>query len=269
MKKILLIFAIFTTVLTSCDRDDSAQRTRIQDYNLATPITISKEEARAFVTVEDPKPIEESRKIYAYENYIFITDKDGIHVIDNTNASAPENVSFLKIAANEDLSVKNNILYADNYNDLVVFDISNIQHIVKLNTIENVFPYYDNNFPQEADASDISGVDRDNEVIVGWTITEEQREINVYSGNGPQADIAAGSPGEGGSTGTGGSLARFKIVDNYLYVVDHSSLKVFGISDAQTPIFLDSQEISVQIETIFNQGNYLYIGSARGMFIYT
>ena len=53
------------------------------------------------------------------------------------------------------------------------------------------------------------------------------------------------------STGAGGSTARFTIAGNYLYVVDHLSLKAFDISSNTTPVFKSKTEIGINVETIF------------------
>lgn len=68
--------------------------------------------------------------------------------------------------------------------------------------------------------------------------------------------------------GQGGSLARFTILNDYLYTVDENELNVFNISDTSDPVFVNSVFIGFGIETLFNYKQYLYIGSTNGMFIY-
>ncbi len=70
------------------------------------------------------------------------------------------------------------------------------------------------------------------------------------------------------NNGVGGSLARFAIVDNYLYTVSNSTLKVFDISQAQQPRQMNSVKLGLNIETIFPYNNMLFIGSRTGMHIY-
>ncbi|APY09585.1 hypothetical protein BWZ20_03790 [Winogradskyella sp. J14-2] len=70
-------------------------------------------------------------------------------------------------------------------------------------------------------------------------------------------------------TGQGGSLARFSLYLNYLYVVDDSNLNVFSIIDNEQPVLVNTIPIGFNIETLFNYKNYLYIGSRNGMFIYS
>ncbi|MEM6516910.1 MAG: hypothetical protein AAF688_12055 [Bacteroidota bacterium] len=71
------------------------------------------------------------------------------------------------------------------------------------------------------------------------------------------------------STGEGGSLARFSIYDDYLYVVDDQDLNVFSISNPENPVQVNTVPIGFNIETIFNYKNYMYMGSQNGMFIYS
>jgi hypothetical protein len=74
----------------------------------------------------------------------------------------------------------------------------------------------------------------------------------------------------GGSSGQGGSMARFTIAGDYMYAVDHSTLKMFDLSDPAQPLFLEgkTQQLGQNIETIFNMDTLLFIGSQDGMYIY-
>jgi len=69
--------------------------------------------------------------------------------------------------------------------------------------------------------------------------------------------------------GAGGSTARFTIAGNYLYVVDHMSLKSFDITQPANPVYKDKTEIGLNIETIFPYQDKLFIGSASSMYIYS
>ena len=70
------------------------------------------------------------------------------------------------------------------------------------------------------------------------------------------------------TTGQGGSMTRFAILNNYLYVVDHSQINVFNI---QGSTFQKVGEVGVSIglETIFARGEYLYLGANDAMYIYS
>ncbi len=71
------------------------------------------------------------------------------------------------------------------------------------------------------------------------------------------------------NTGQGGSMARFTIVGNYLYIIDHQNLKVFDINTPAVPQYLNDFYVGRDIETIFPKPPYLYIGSTTGMYIYS
>lgn len=268
MKKFLQLFLVVLPIaFISCDdTDDDSQ---YADYLVARPITISKAEFKNSVDVVAPLPVEESGKIYTYKNYIFVNDKyRGIHVVDNTNPKAPKKISFIKIPGNVDISVKDDHLFADSLNDLVVLDISDISHIKMLNRLENVLA--ENVFwPTEADIYEWEDVDYDKEIVVGWVSKTERRLIqdyeNVFFREG---DFAMANSAGGSTIGQGGSMARFKIVDDYLYAVDSHNINIFNISDLGDPKNLEDVYAGFDIETIFNYGSHLFLGSMRGMYIY-
>ncbi len=70
------------------------------------------------------------------------------------------------------------------------------------------------------------------------------------------------------SSGLGGSMAQFAILDNYLYTVDYKSLKVFHIADPANPELLETIDLGIGIETIFPQNDHLFIGTQNGVRIY-
>jgi len=70
-------------------------------------------------------------------------------------------------------------------------------------------------------------------------------------------------------TGKGGSLARFTIVDDYLYTVDEETLKTFNLADPRKPELKSAVNIGREIETIYAYGGNLYIGSTQAMYIYS
>lgn len=69
--------------------------------------------------------------------------------------------------------------------------------------------------------------------------------------------------------GMGGSLARFIIVNNYLYVANASSINVYDISGNGAPVAKEPVYTGWGIETIFSYNNNLFLGSSYGMFIYS
>lgn len=95
-------------------------------------------------------------------------------------------------------------------------------------------------------------------IIVGITIAT----LAVFSCSQNDAKVAPESSGKGGS------MARFAIAKNYLYVVDHSSLKYFNIEQPLSPEYIGSLHIEQGIETIFSYGDNLFLGARAGMHIF-
>jgi hypothetical protein len=286
MKKIGIL--LLTVVLfQSCDLDKDDSLENMQTYLIATPLTSNlvtfKEEA---VAISEPVPIIKSGKIYAYKNYIFVNDiYRGFHILDNTNPSSPVNIGFVKMEGNNDISIKDDRLYADSYGDLVIMDISDIQNIKFAKRMENAIYQefwctvgFDVAWP-EADAFDYSNFDANRDALTGWEVNEvrmtaEDFESKYLTPETLEDGVFANTSSSDSSvptssiTGQGGSFARFKIVADYLYAVEPWSINVFDISDLDNPEILEEVYAEGNIETIFNQGDILFLGGTQGMYIY-
>ncbi|WP_418602789.1 LVIVD repeat-containing protein [Hwangdonia sp.] len=267
--KFLLLSLIFFGMM-SCDKDNI----EYEFVKVATPELMSKTAFRNSVKAETPIEIKEAGKIYAYSNFIFINEVNkGIHVLDNTDPKNPVAKTFINIPGNVDIAVKDNHLFADSSIDLVVFDISDINNITKTTTLEDMFlpmPNYD--FPEGVQAVSYMDYDANEHIIVGWSAVLERREVGKHPGYyGPYFDLANSNfaPSAESNTGTGGSLARFQIVNNYLYTVGESKMKTFNISNLSQPAFENAINAGINIETMFYADNHLYLGSTRGMYIYS
>ncbi|MFV9552498.1 LVIVD repeat-containing protein [Algibacter sp. PT7-4] len=264
MKLKYFFLALVFMASISCNKNDDADYEFVQ---VATPQLMSKSAFRSSVKINAPKTIEEPGKIYVYQDYIFVGDKDsGIHIIDNTNPEIPKTIAFIEIPGNEDISVKDNFLYADSATDLVVFNISDINNVTFVERLEDVFSVYDYAIPVEAETVEYGNFDRDEEIIVGWTVSTERRKksnTNLALDDGFVPISNAESV-----TGVGGSLARFQIVENYLYAVGNYEMTIFNIQNLSEPVIEGTQYAGWNIETMFQADGYLYLGSTNGMYIY-
>ena len=74
--------------------------------------------------------------------------------------------------------------------------------------------------------------------------------------------------GRSDATGFGGSMARFTIVEPFLYALHESYIQLVRIDDPVNPSLWSTVDVGWGIETIFPYGDYLFIGSTTGMFIY-
>jgi hypothetical protein len=264
MKLKYYAFLLIFTLICSCDNDDNVEYEFVQ---VATPQIMSKTAFRNSVDIVASKSIKEAGKIYVYNDYIFISEKnEGIHIIDNSNPKSPHAIKFIEIHGNEDISVKDNYLYADSATDLLVFDISDINSVSLIERLEDVFVIYDYQIPVEAEAVEYGDFNYETEIIVGWTLALEKREI-VNTDVFIEFDTALVNAES--TTGQGGSLARFQIVNNYLYTVGSSEMAIFNIQNLASPLLEATQQVGWRIETMFQAENYLYLGSTNGMYIYS
>lgn len=258
-KKIFILLVSVSLVFVSCSNDQDDDR--YTDYLVARPLTISKAEFDKGGDILPPRPIEESGKIYAYQNFIFVNDSyKGVHIINNNNPSNPFKMGFINIPGNVDVSVKDDFLYADSLGDLLVFDLSNLEDIKVVNRLENVLR--DNIVWPTADIWEWQDIKED-EIQVGWEVVTERRLKEEVQTRWLELANTADA-----NVGQGGSLARFKIVEDYLYAVDNHNINVFDIQDLENPKDLDDVYAGFDIETIFNRGNHLFLGSKSGMYIY-
>lgn len=95
-----------------------------------------------------PRPMVNAGKIYVLGNTIFQNDVGkGIHLIDNSAPSNAHRMAFIQLGGNTDISIKGNYLYANNYNDMVVIDITNINSPVEIKRFKGVFNTLDSQRP--------------------------------------------------------------------------------------------------------------------------
>ncbi len=275
MHKAVPFFTLLFTVgmlalsLTGCLQDDcEATRTFVQ----FEPIYQTEAQIRQKVTTELPRALKNPGKIYVYGDYLLVNEyNEGIHIINNKDPRNPINLSFINIPGNVDMAVYNNILYADRFIDLIVLDISDPAQPQVANVVENCFPalafdqtrgyltgYREVEVTQDAPCDWQSGW-----WWRGGTVFVEFDAVSSFASQNGGKVSGASVP-----NGIGGSMARFTLMDHYLYTVDNSNLRVFDVKESSKPNQVSATAIGWNIETIFPYNNNLFIGSQNGMFIY-
>lgn len=262
----LLLLTGFILFFGACQSDDATNEMAL----FAVPIVASMDDIREGITVEAARQTASEGKIYVAEHYLFyIAKEEGIHIFDNTDPSAPANIAFINLEGVHDIAVKGNYLYADNYIDLVVFDISNIQNISLEQTLPNVIAF-NPEYPEDAAYYDYTVTPGVGEIVVGYEF--EMRPIP--EDQGWTVDDALGNfegAPSNGAVGIGGSYARFQINKNALYTVDSYQLNVFNIAVPTAIVFDQSvnmtQWFGGEFETLFLQGDYLFVGATTGMYV--
>lgn len=114
-----------------------------------------------------PQPILQGGKIYVLNKTMFQVEQgSGIHVMDISDPAHPVKKTFIRIPGAQELSVKGDLLYANNYNDLVVINISDIQHIQLVKRMKDMFRITGGNVPPEKGYFEC--VDPARGSVVGW-----------------------------------------------------------------------------------------------------
>ena len=275
MKKIIhlpiCIFLLFLSAIffNSCVKDNCRST---YTYTIYTPVYESTAQVKANIKSGGPQEVENPGKIVLVGKYIFLNEVDkGIHVIDNSNPASPRNVAFINLPGNMDLALKGNTLYADLYSDLVTLDISDPLNATVKKYMENIFPYrdYGNGFYNDNSQKIVDWIKKDTTIVQtcsgGNYIGPNPRVYLSIAQNSSAVPAAANA---GSPVGKGGSMARFTIVNNYLYTVDESDLNVFDITNTIDPISSNKVPVDYHVETIYPFENKLFIGSNNGMFIY-
>ncbi|MCH7409205.1 hypothetical protein MM239_07360 [Belliella sp. DSM 111904] len=258
-----LCFVFVMILFSSCEDQVSSTYT----YRTMVPVYLQMSDFRTNEALIEPgKQLENPGKIYIYGDFLLINEpQKGIHILDNSNPSSPESLNFIKIPGNVDLAVNSNMLYADNYLDLLVFDISNPRAIKQVQRVEDVFQ---NMYTDASSGTFMTLKDTiltaESNFMRGWW------GGNIFWNRGGMLSFSndAASSGGGESYGQGGSMARFTLMNAHLYAVDDYSLRVFDVQNKELPKFLSTIDLGWGIETIFPFQNKLFIGSNTGMHIY-
>lgn len=244
-------------------------------YVYYEPIYSTSAAIKASVKQEAAKPLSQIGRIYFKDGFLFINEAgEGIHIIDNRNPAAPQNISFLTIPGNYDLAIRGNTLYADSYVDLVAFDVTNLNDIKEVNRIENLF----NNYQTLGRM-----VSTEQGILTHWekreNVNVQQTECNAYyqpwggiyydrgvaflNSFSSKAAIAP-TPS---ATGIGGSMARFTIMGDHLYGLDGANIDIVNINTQTDPKAVKEFTLAWDIETLFPHNNKLFVGSQSGMYI--
>lgn len=240
MKKILTLGAAVlaaSTIFSACDNiREEADKNRT--YSTLNPKEI---------VLQHAQKITNPGKIYVKDDMILINEMGkGIHLVYNENPSNPKKVGFIKIPGNIDVAVKGDIIYADNYMDLLVLNTKTGE----IKRIKNTFKVFEKERKEQLLANS-NGTE-----TMGMKATQYQA-------------VSHGSSSAGGSpVGVGGSMARFTIVDNNLYVLDANRMLVYDITEGENPKEKNTILMDFVVETIFPYEGRLFIGGTEGMYIY-
>lgn len=231
------------------------------DEEVHSEVLQSIQEIRTSFSVSEDYKIKKPGNIYTYGDLLLVGEKfEGIHILDNSVPSNPKPLKFIHLKGNGNFAISNGILLAENGPDLLSIDINDLNNIQLIKRTENV----NTNFV------------RGNQFVVGYNveIKRVKKDCDDRSGNrladaGSNSIAAFSSSQQTIAKGKGGSMSKFAIVNNYLYIVNNNTLIPIDITDAKTPISKFSIGLqSNDVETLFPYKEYLYMGTSSGVLIY-
>ena len=260
MKKIPVALAILCAILLQGCFKDTLTRT----YTILRPVYKSKAEVYANIKNNTPQQIQTPGKLFVHGTYVFLNEVNkGVHIIDNSDPHHPIDKAFINIPGNLDIAVKGTVLYADMYGDLLTIDIADPMHVKLLDHLSNVFPdrIYEGGFVADT-----------TQIIVDWI----KKDTTVAAGPAGNNNIYVPSPltlqNSDGAVdkviGISGSMARFVIVNDYMYAVNSHTLQCLSLADPAQPTVASLLDAGWDIETIYPFQNKLFLGSMGGMFIF-
>ncbi len=158
-----LFLLLLVLLVSSCDIEDS-EPLIVQGVK---PI-YAENIAADHLALTAAQPVERLGKIYTKDNLLFIGEQGrGIHIYDNTDPDNPKNLHFLEIYGSREIAIKGNLLYVDNFQDLVAIDISDLANPREVSRVKAVYELGNGMYP-----SDFTGyfecVDRKRGVVIGW-----------------------------------------------------------------------------------------------------
>lgn len=269
-KYIISVLVLILSFATACT--DKAYET----FNANAPIYMNYADLRSAVKMTAAREIKNPGKIYFKDQYIFINEKMmGIHVFDVSDPANPQNKGFIEIPGNIDIAIKENILYADSYIDLVSIDVSSFSAIAEVGRVQKIFPY---TLPKYNEKLPTAKLDETKGVVIGWEEKSVRQEVEqnyypvYYFAESMSMDKNYSNLGGiGGSAGTtygvGGSMARFGLYEDFLYIVNQTSLLTFKLNSNSEVTLMDTQYMGWNMETIFITDNHLFLGTQSGMIV--
>ncbi|MFY0598072.1 MAG: hypothetical protein JXR03_00275 [Cyclobacteriaceae bacterium] len=262
--KPLFLFLMGAIVLQSCIEDDADVTVT---YNKGTAYYGNMDAIRSMPLVEGSSALVNPGKIFVSSDYLLIGEEnEGIHVINNQNPAAPYNVAFIRIPGNKEFYLRDNLLYAESYYDMLKIDISNPTQPVLVSRAENaISEEIKNNSGETLLGFDFKMVtekiNKDDDVYNHLNNGDGYMVLYDYTNNLiPPSAVPASFAGN--SSSNIGSVNRVVEHEGHVYVISRSNLTVLEASSFDK---IYSQNVGSEMETIYPQGNHLFIGARSEM----
>ncbi len=136
----LIGIGILCSYLTGCAPPEYLEQGPYCPGPIDKPVVVSKADLRTQVQFVQSEPIKENGKIVVYNDYLLINEPGvGIHLFDNIQPETPQALGLLMVPGNTDFFVRDNIIHATSYTDLVQVDMSDLENIHEVSRSEDIF----------------------------------------------------------------------------------------------------------------------------------
>ncbi len=238
-------------------------------YNKATAVYGDIDAVRATALTAPPKSIDDPGKIFIGDDFILIGEEnEGIHVYDNNDPSNPVSVGFIQLPFTKEFYVDKNYVYAESQYDFLKIDISDLSAPTLVDRVEYAFgdPIMDQ------DGNMLLGFDFDVvtetfEIGSPEAMTLQNTDYLYYDYlNQLIPPSSVPSSFAGNSTEIKGTLNKIALLDDYVYVIGNDRMHTFQ-DGASAMAYIGNQYVSNEMETIYPEGNNLFIGTQTSMVV--
>ena len=119
----LLLAASASMTMATAPAEDG----RFVDSRAREPVYLDYAALRSAIRVTEPRALEDVGRVYLYEDTLFLNARnEGVHVIDNSDPANPRPVSFIEIPGATELEIRDGVMYADSYVDLVAIELGGL-----------------------------------------------------------------------------------------------------------------------------------------------
>lgn len=134
------------------------------------PIYSATVDAKQIAYIDSAFPVVVPGNIYAKGNRIYQLEIGrGIHVIDNSVPAQAHRIGFIRVNGSSQISIRDNYVYTNSYDDLVVIDISNAGTVTVVKRLPGAFPEgYSNYYLVQPEESGYYECPNQDSVVIGW-----------------------------------------------------------------------------------------------------
>ena len=171
MRSNSLLILTVSLILFSCDRTPGSKPEMREAW---VPVYTTNTASIKAITAGPARSTVNAGKIYTAGNILYQVEQDsGIHVINYANPSSPQKLGFIRSFLCKEVTVKNGLIYTNNFSDLVVIDVSTINNVREVARTTDVFPDLALQYPPKPNPQTtiyFECPDPKKGIIIGWQL---------------------------------------------------------------------------------------------------